>query len=59
LAGQVLTTFKQQIKELKLIPSRGGCFELVVNGKLLFSKLKEGRFPDEEWVIETLKGRLK
>jgi selenoprotein W-related protein len=59
LAGQVLTTFKQQIKELKLIPSRGGCFELVVNGKLLFSKLKEGQFPDEQWVLDEVGARLK
>jgi selenoprotein W-related protein len=55
----VLTTFKQQIQELKLIPSSGGSFELTVNGELLFSKLQTKEFPEERWVLETLGTRLK
>ena len=31
-----------------MIPSKGGCFELTVGGKLLYSKLKTGEFPDED-----------
>jgi selenoprotein W-related protein len=31
-----------------MIPSSGGCFELTVGGKKLYSKLKTGSFPDEE-----------
>ena len=34
-----------------MIPSKGGCFELTVGGKLLYSKLDTGRFPDEETLI--------
>jgi selT/selW/selH-like putative selenoprotein len=30
-----------------MIPSGGGCFELKVGGKLLYSKLATGKFPDE------------
>jgi selenoprotein W-related protein len=55
----LLTTFKQHVQELKLVPSRGGCFEITVNGELLYSKLKEKQFPDEQWVIETLNARMK
>jgi len=55
----VLTTFKQQIQDLKLIPSSGGCFELTVNGELLFSKLQSKQFPEEKWVLDTLGTRLK
>ncbi len=58
MTGLVLNTFKQKIKELRLVPSRGGCFELSADGKLLFSKLKEGRFPDEQWVLDKLTTRL-
>ena len=54
-----MTTFKQQIQDLKLIPSTGGCFELTVNGELLFSKLKSKQFPEEQWVLDTLGTRLK
>lgn len=59
MTGKLLTTFKQQIQDLKLAPSTGGCFELTVNGELLYSKLKTKQFPEEKWVLETLGARLK
>ncbi len=34
-----------------MIPSKGGCFELKVDGKLLYSKLATGKFPDETEII--------
>jgi selenoprotein W-related protein len=54
-----LSTFKQQIHELKLIPSGGGCFELSVNGDLIYSKLETGKFPDERAMLEAVGTRLK
>lgn len=44
---------------MKLIPSGGGCFELSVNGELLYSKLKTGQFPDEKMMLEAVGKRLK
>jgi selenoprotein W-related protein len=58
LTGKLLNTYKQRIKELKLIPAGGGCFELTADGELLYSKLKTGKFPDEKWVLETVGQRL-
>jgi selenoprotein W-related protein len=58
LTSKLLIRFKQQIRELKLIPSGGGCFELWVDGRLIYSKLETGKFPDEKWVLDTLGGRL-
>jgi selenoprotein W-related protein len=58
LTGKLLTTYKQQIRELKLIPSGGGCFELTADGELLYSKLKAGKFPDEKWVLDAVGSRL-
>jgi selenoprotein W-related protein len=55
----LLNRFKQQIRDLKLIPASGGCFELSVDGKLVYSKLDTGKFPEEKWVLDTLEGRLK
>ncbi len=43
-----------QFLEMKLIPSSGGCFELTANGKLLYSKLSEGKFPNEELILKQL-----
>ena len=54
-----MTTYKQQIRELKLIPSGGGAFELSINGDLIYSKLKAGKFPDEQWAVEAVGSRLK
>jgi len=54
----LLTTYKQQIHDLKLIPAGGGCFELTVNGKLVYSKLETGTFPDEATMIESVGGFL-
>ncbi len=55
----MLTTFKQGIKELKLIPSGGGCFELTADGKRIYSKLETGEFPDEQQIVDQLAARLR
>ncbi|MBM3995639.1 MAG: SelT/SelW/SelH family protein [Planctomycetes bacterium] len=55
---KLLSEYKQKIKDLKLIPSGGGCFEVKVNGDLLYSKLKTGQFPDEQAMLEAVGKRL-
>lgn len=59
MTSKLLATYKQKIKELKLIPSGGGCFEVKLNGDLLYSKLKVGKFPDEQWVLEAVGAKAK
>lgn len=54
-----MNTYKQSIENLKLIPSGGGCFELTVNGELLYSKLKTGTFPDENAMVDLVGNRMK
>ena len=34
-----------------MVPSAGGCFELTVGGKLLYSKRKTGQFPIEDEMV--------
>ena len=34
-----------------MLPAAGGCFELSVGGKQLYSKLKTGNFPDEDEMV--------
>ena len=50
----MLNTYKQKITDLKLIPGGGGCFEVSVNGDLLYSKLKTGKFPDEAALADAI-----
>jgi selenoprotein W-related protein len=42
-----------------LIPASGGCFELTVDGKRIYSKLETGKFPDEKWVLDTIEAQAK
>jgi selenoprotein W-related protein len=57
LTSKLLNRFKQQIRELKLIPASGGCFELTVNGEVVYSKLQTGKFPDEAWAVQEVEAR--
>jgi selenoprotein W-related protein len=59
LAAKILTAFKQRIASLRLVPSKGGCFELELDGELLYSKLKTGAFPDEGAMVQAVADRLR
>jgi selenoprotein W-related protein len=58
LATKILTQFKQRIEAMELQPSSGGCFELTVDGDLVYSKLDTGQFPDEDEMVTTVGSRL-
>lgn len=46
LANELLQRFEPEIEDLALLPSDGGRFEIVVNEKLVYSKLQTGRHID-------------
>ena len=46
MAQELLTTFDQEIAELSLRPGAGGVFEVIVNGKLVWSRKEAERFPE-------------
>lgn len=54
MTDELLTRYKREISGLTLVPSDGGRFELSLDGKLLFSKLKEERFPTNEEIVGLL-----
>lgn len=43
--------------EAKLVPGRNGIFDVIVDGELVFSKFKSGRFPEPGEVAVKLSGR--
>jgi selenoprotein W-related protein len=57
LAGRLLSELKKKIAGLELEPSSGGCFEVTVDGKLIYSKLDTGEFPDEDDILAILSGK--
>ncbi len=46
MAQELLTTFETELGELALIPASGGLFEVRLNGETIWSREKEGRFPE-------------
>ena len=58
MTEKLLKEYKQKIADLKLVPGGGGCFELTVDGELIYSKLKTGKFPDEEAMVTAVGMRV-
>jgi len=58
LASRLLTGFKQRIREFTLVPAGGGCFEVTIDGELVYSKLQTNKFPDEGTISEMVEVRL-
>jgi selenoprotein W-related protein len=59
LTDRLLTTFKQKITGLRLIPAGGGCFEVTIDGELVYSKLATGEFPDDLAILDKVQARVK
>ena len=59
MTDKLLTAYKTKITGFTLVPSGGGCFEVTVNGELIYSKLKTGQFPDEAAILDAVGTRLK
>jgi selenoprotein W-related protein len=57
LAEALLDEFSQDIQELKLIPSYGGIFEVMVDGQLIFSKKQTHRHPTIDEIRKVLRQR--
>ncbi len=51
---QLLEHFRGNIKEVRLITSSGGVFEVTVNGEKIYSKKETGQFPEVEEVIQQI-----
>lgn len=47
LSQDLLENHKNNIKNLSLIPSKGGVFEVTINHRLVFFKKNLNRFPNE------------
>jgi selenoprotein W-related protein len=46
MAQELLTTFKEEIGEVALVPGSGGVFDILVDKKLIFSRAESKRFPE-------------
>ena len=46
MAQEILTTFEEEVNELSLLPGTGGIFEIIANGRVIWSRKEMGRFPE-------------
>jgi len=58
LVGELLQQFEHLIESLSLVPSDGGRFEVTVNDRLLYSKLKTNRHAQPGEVIGLINGMV-
>jgi len=55
LAADLINEYEPELKSITLIPSEGGRFEVMVNNKLIYSKLRTGRHAEPGEVLQLLK----
>ena len=41
--------------DAQLVKGRGGVFDVVVNGQLIYSKKMTGRFPDDDEIVAAIR----
>jgi selenoprotein W-related protein len=54
MAALLKDKYKGSLEDVKLVPSSGGAFEVSLDGDLIYSKLKTGRFPEEKEVTDPI-----
>ena len=47
-----MMNLKKRLESLELVPGTGGRFEVTIDGKLVWSKLAKGEFPDEMEIVK-------
>ncbi|MFB0492788.1 selenoprotein W-related protein [Methylobacterium sp. OAE515] len=55
MAQELLSTFRDDLGEVALIPATGGAFRIELGGALLWERVRDGGFPD----VKALKQRVR
>ncbi len=58
LAQELLTTFEAELGEVALCPGAGGIFEIRVGEELIWSRQREGRFPEAKEIKQRVRDRV-
>ena len=58
MAQELLTTFSTEIAELALVPGSGGVFEIRIGGETVWSRAKNGRFPEMKELKQLVRDRI-
>ena len=55
MAQELLSTFRNELGSVALVPGTGGIFEIRVEGELVWERKRDGGFPD----VKALKQRVR
>lgn len=58
MAQEMLTTFENELAEVALVPGTGGIFEVRLDGVAIFSRKKQGRFPESKEAKQLVRDRI-
>lgn len=58
LAQELLSTFTEELGEVALQPGRGGVFEIRLGEELIWSRQREGRFPEAKEIKQRVRDRI-
>ena len=59
LADELKSKYGDDLEAADLVPSSGGAFEVSLDGDLIYSKLKTGRFPVVKEVTDAIDAIMK
>lgn len=58
LTRTLLNEHKNNIAEVKLLPSSNGVFEIILNGELIFSKKELDRYPEKDEIEAIIRQKI-
>lgn len=58
MAQELLTTFSKELGEVALVPGTGGVFEIRCNGRRIWSRREESRFPEPKEIKQRVRDRI-
>ena len=58
MAQELLTTFEQELGEVALVPGSGGIFVVRVEGKTIWSRKEQERFPEMKELKQLVRNRV-
>jgi selenoprotein W-related protein len=57
-AQELLLTFETELAEVALIPGLGGAFDVRLDGRSIWSRKREGRFPELKELKQRVRDRV-
>lgn len=58
MAQELLSTFKDDLAEVALVPATGGAFRIEAGDTLLWERVRDGGFPDVKALKQRVRDRL-